>query len=88
MLQKQVKVINTVGIHARPASLLVQEANKYKCNIMLIKNEKQWNAKSILSVMAMGAKQHDEILITAEGENEIQAMESILKLIKGGFGEK
>lgn len=77
-----VKINNPTGLHARPASILVKEAMKFKSNIYLIKNNKEYNAKSIMSVMAMGAAMGDEIKIKAEGGDENEAINSLQKLLE------
>lgn len=74
---------NEVGLHARPAALLVSEVSKYKSNIKIIKNGKEYNPKSILGVLSMGAKKGDEITIAAEGEDEDAAVCGIKSLIEG-----
>ena len=58
------------GIHARPATLLVQRVKDYPGEVSLIKEGKAFNAKSMLSVMAMGMKCGDEIVINAKGDGE------------------
>lgn len=82
MKEIPVKIQNPTGLHARPASILVKEAMKFKSNIYFIKNNKEYNAKSIMSVMAMGAAMGDEIKIKAEGEDEEKAIETLRKLIE------
>lgn len=70
------------GIHARPAGLLVKEANKFKSNIIIDKDEKKADAKRIFAVMGLAAKKGQEIRITVEGEDEtaaINALEAFLK---------
>ncbi|CCJ33193.1 HPr family phosphocarrier protein [Caloramator australicus] len=78
-----VKVNNPTGLHARPASLLVKEASKFKSSIFLTKNNKDFNAKSIINVMAMGAVNGDEIILKVEGEDEDIALISIKNFIEG-----
>lgn len=73
------------GIHARPASLLVKEASKYGCEIMILKNGNLFNAKSIMNILSMGASKGDELTITADGENEEAAAEAIKALIENDF---
>lgn len=70
------------GIHARPAGLLVKEAGKFQSNIQLKKGDKAGDAKRIFAVMALAAKKGETISVTAEGEDEaeaIAAMEAFLK---------
>lgn len=92
---KEVKVVvnNKVGLHARPASLFVQEANKYNSEIHVsaqdpdTQEDRGANAKSILGILTLGVFQGMEIVIKAEGEDEDQAVAGLVKLVEGNFGE-
>lgn len=70
------------GIHARPASLLVKEINKFKCKSVIKKGEKTVNAKEILAIMSLGIKQGDAITITFYGEDEKEALKAVEKFLK------
>ncbi|NLM04807.1 MAG: HPr family phosphocarrier protein [Clostridiales bacterium] len=87
MLEKVIEIKNKSGIHARPASMLVREASKYKSDITIIKGNSELNAKSIMNVMGMGAKCGDEITIRVSGEDEKLAFKEIVDLIERGFDE-
>lgn len=87
MLEQSVTIINKVGLHARPAALLVKTAGEYPCEVTLVKDGKAFNAKSILAIMSAGIKQNDIILVQAKGEEEAQALAAIIELVKSGFGE-
>ena len=63
-----------LGIHARPAGLLVKEAKKYTSTITLICGEKKAVAKGLMGVMGMAVKQGMEVTVTAEGEDEVAAI--------------
>lgn len=78
---------NETGLHARPASQFISEASKYKSKVMVVKDGKEYNGKSIMGIMSMGAYKDDKITITAEGEDEVQAVEALKKLVESGFGE-
>lgn len=82
MIERKIMIKNPTGLHARPASLLVKEANKFKSEIMLNKNGKDVNAKSILSVLSLGVTNGDEIIIKTNGEDENEAMDAIINLIE------
>lgn len=86
---KKIEVIlnNEAGLHARPASLLISESSKFESNIIVEKNNKQYNAKSILSILSMAAGKGDKLSITAEGEDEAEAIESLKILADNNFGE-
>ena len=83
MISVRVKLLNKVGLHARPAALFVQTAKKFKANIIVIntKNSRKANAKSIIEVLALGADYGDEIVINAEGPDEKIAITELLNLI-------
>ncbi len=90
MLQTKITVTNKVGLHARPASLFVQVANKCASNITvcnLTTNGKPVNAKSIISILTLGVMQNHEILIQADGPDEVEALEKLKALALGNFGE-
>lgn len=76
------KVTIPQGIHARPASLLVKEINKFKCKSVIKKGEKTVNAKEILAIMSLGIKQGDTITITFYGEDEEEALKAVEKFLK------
>lgn len=70
------------GLHARPATMLVQTAGKYSSDITLEYNGKSVNLKSIMGVMSLGVGQGAEITITAEGDDETEAIEGIRATMK------
>ncbi len=75
----EIKVIikDPVGLHARPASVMVQEANKFESELTISSGEKSGNLKSIMSVMALGVKTEEEVTISAEGADAEAALEAI-----------
>ena len=73
------------GIHARPAGILVKEAGKFKSNLTVRKGEKSGDLKRIFAVMGLAAKQGEEILITAEGEDEDEAIRAIEECLKANL---
>ena len=82
MVEKQFKVIDATGIHARPASLLVSVANKFQSDINLIHNEKKVNLKSILGVMSLGIGMGEDFKISAEGSDEQEALDALENTLK------
>ncbi len=77
MVLKKFKVTAESGIHARPATILVNEAVKFKCNVELSLETKVVNLKSIMGVMSLGIYNGEVITITCDGEDETQALSSI-----------
>ena len=88
MLEREIKVINTLGVHARPASKVVQTANKFKSRISLFKDSAMADAKSILHVMMLGANFDSKITIRASGEDEKEAVDAIVALFEQKFNEE
>ena len=82
-----VKVVNILGLHARPAAKVVDCAARYASDIKLIYNEKEVDAKSIMSVMLLAAAKGSQLFITASGSDEVIAMQAIKELINNRFGE-
>ncbi len=88
MVEKTFKILSGAGIHARPATLLVNAAGKFQADIQLEYNEKKVNLKSIMGVMSLGIKEGSMVKIIADGKDEdeaISALEEIMK--KEGLGE-
>ncbi|MCT2344120.1 phosphocarrier protein HPr [Niallia taxi] len=82
MVEKQFKVIADTGIHARPATLLVQAASKFDSEINLEYKEKKVNLKSIMGVMSLGIGQGADIKIIAEGSDETEAINGLEETLK------
>lgn len=89
MQEKNIKIINPLGLHARAAAQLVRLAGKYKSKINLIRNDNavMADAKSILSVLTLAAAKGTELQLMVEGIDEIEALEAVEELIANGFGE-
>ena len=88
MTSTTVKVLNKVGIHARPASKFVAEAAKYTCAINVKKGAESASAKSITRILRLRIKMDDTITIEADGPDEEQATEALTGLIADKFGEE
>ena len=87
MIQTQVTIINKLGLHARPAALLVQEASKFNAAIELECNDTKVNGKSIMGVMMLAAAQGSDIKIYADGDDAEAAIAGIRALIDRKFDE-
>ncbi len=85
MITKQVEVSNKHGIHARPASMIVKTAAQFSSNIHVISGEERVNAKSILGIIALGAGHKTILTIVAEGQDEEQAVTSLIQLFEKKF---
>lgn len=81
MEQKSYVIIDETGIHARPATMLVQTASKFDSDVQLEYNAKKVNLKSIMGVMSLGVGKDAEIAIYAEGSDEKEAIEAITDVL-------
>lgn len=88
MVEAKVVVRNKVGLHARPAAMFVQEAMRYKSKITVEAAGKKADGKSILQVLALGVKAGQEIIVRADGQDEEEAVQSLVCLagkdVEGG----
>ncbi len=87
MYSSSVKVLNQVGLHARPATFFIQKSNEFKSSVWVEKDERRVNAKSLLGVLSLGIAGDTEITILADGVDEEEAVNSLVKLIESGFAD-
>lgn len=80
-IEKSITIKNKQGLHARPAALFVQVANKYNCDITIQKGKQKINGKSIMGIMMLEAGAGSKILITAVGEDAEEAMRELEGLL-------
>ncbi len=88
MVEREVEVINSLGIHARPSSLIVKAAQNFKSKISVVKSGASADAKSIMSVMMLAATCGSKVTIRASGVDEEQAVEAIARLFERKFDEE
>lgn len=82
MTSAKILIINETGLHARPATLVVSSASKFKSDVKIQKNDKIVNAKSIMGLLSLGIMKNEEITIIAEGEDEIEAVSALKALVE------
>ena len=87
MQQRELEIINKLGLHARAAAKLVQVASQFSSQIEVEKNGQRVNGKSIMGVMMLAANQGSNITIYADGEDEQQSLDELEQLVKNRFGE-
>ena len=87
MYMKETTINNQVGLHARPATFFIQKANEFKSSIWVEKEERRVNAKSLLGVLSLGIVGGTSIKVIADGADEQQAVDSLIKLVESGFSE-
>lgn len=85
MCVQEVTVKNKVGLHARPATFFIQKANEFKSSIWVEKDERRVNAKSLLGVLSLGIVGSTTVKIIADGEDEQDAVDNLVKLVQSGF---
>ncbi len=88
MIEKILTVRNRAGIHARPAALIAQTANKFASEIIMEKNTTTVNAKSIMGVITMAAGYNTTLTLKVDGADEKDAAEAIEKLFESKFEEE
>ena len=88
MKEQNVKIVNKLGLHARPASLIVQTAMAFSSNIYIIKDEIKVDAKSIMGILMLAAACGTELKLQTEGVDEEQALEKMAEVFNNGFGEE
>jgi phosphocarrier protein len=87
MQQREVDIVNKLGLHARAAAKLTQLAAKYQCDVVVARNNRKVNAKSIMGVMMLAAGMGAKVTLETDGADETEAMEAIVALINDCFGE-
>ena len=88
MTEATTTIENKTGIHARPASVFVQTASKFKSKIQIKAKGKTVDAKSILMIMSMGLVKGTEITRVADGPDEADAVKELKALVDSKFGEE
>ncbi len=88
MIQREVRVANRAGIHARPAAMIVQTASRFDSQIMLGKDSEEINAKSIMGIITLGAGYDTVLNLTVEGSDEQEAADAVATLFENRFQEE
>jgi len=87
MQQREVEIINKLGLHARASAKLTQLAAKYQSDVQMSRNGRKVNAKSIMGVMMLAAGKGAKVTVEIDGPDEAAAMDAIVALIGDYFGE-
>ena len=88
MQQRDVEVVNKLGLHARPYARLTQLASSFASQVHMSKNGRRVNAKSIMGVMMLAAARGSTLTLETDGKDEVAAMDALVDLIASGFGEE
>jgi phosphocarrier protein HPr len=83
-----VRIRNRLGLHARAAARFVQEANRFQSRIMVTRDGRTMDGKSILGILLLAASHGTRLTVGAEGDDEEAAVEALSRLVEGGFGEQ
>lgn len=86
-LEKDISIVNRLGLHARPAAMFVRIASRHRCEIWVAKEGEEVNGKSIMGLMMLAAGQGSILRIRCEGPDADKAMEELEELIKARFSE-
>ncbi len=87
-IEKEITIVNRLGMHARPAAMFVRVASRYSCEVWVEKEGEQINGKSIMGLMMLAAGQGSKLLVTCEGPDADKALEEIEALIQRRFDEE
>jgi len=87
MLQREVEIVNRLGLHARASAKLTQIAGQFESDVWVSRNGRRVNAKSIMGVMMLAAAQGTKIILETNGADEEQAMQAVSQLIARRFDE-
>jgi len=87
MIKKDITIVNELGIHARPAGMIANTSSRFSCDIKLVKDGMEVNAKSIMGIMTLAAGRGTIIELTARGKDEAEAVQAIVDLFARKFDE-
>ncbi len=88
MQQRDIEIVNKLGLHARPSAKLTQLASSFRSQVFMARNGRRINAKSIMGVMMLAAAKGSTVTLETEGDDEVEAMDALAGLIASGFGEE
>ena len=88
MQQRELEIVNRLGLHARASAKLTQLAARFACEVSLSRNGRKVNAKSIMGVMMLAANKGSMVVLETDGADEAQAIEALAALIAERFGEE
>jgi phosphocarrier protein len=87
-VEKEIMIVNRLGLHARPAAMFVRIAGRHRCEIWVAKEGEEINGKSIMGLMMLAAGQGSKLRVRAEGPDAAQALHDIEELIQSRFNEE
>ncbi len=87
-IEKEITIVNRLGMHARPAAMFVRAASRYRCEVWVEKDGEEINGKSIMGLMMLAAGQGSKLRVRCEGPEADRAMQEIEQLIASKFNEE
>ena len=88
MTEATVPIVNSLGLHARPAAEFVKTSARFKANVIVRKDSLEVNGKSIMGMMMLAAERGSELYIRTEGEDAVEALAALVALVAAGFNEQ
>jgi phosphocarrier protein len=88
VIERELKIKNRLGLHARPAAMFVNEASRYKSRIIVVKEGLEVNGKSVMGLLLLAAESGSSLKVRAEGVDEQQALSALEALFDRQFDEK
>lgn len=88
MIKKTIKIVNKLGMHARPATMIVKAASKYRSDFKIVKSDMEINGRSIMGVMTLAAEFGSELELVADGVDEEVLIKEIAQMFADKFGEE
>ena len=87
-LERTFTIVNSLGMHARPAAMVVQTANRFRSEVQFEKDGLQINAKSIMGVLTLAAGKGASVAVACEGDDAAEAIAALARIFESGFGER
>lgn len=87
MQQREVTIVNRLGLHARPAVKLVSLCSKYVSSVVLVVNGRRAEGRRLIAILLLSASMGTQVSIQVQGPDEKEALEAVTRLISNGFGE-
>ncbi len=87
-MEATVPIVNSLGLHARPAAEFVKTSARFTANVVVRKDSLEVNGKSIMGMMMLAAERGSELYIRTEGDDAEEALAALIALVAAGFGEQ
>jgi phosphocarrier protein len=88
LTRRDVRITNRLGLHARAAARFVHTANRFRSRISALRDGRTMDGKSILGILLLAASQGSTLTLEADGEDEKEALDALVRLVESGFGEE